>query len=383
MWARILVYGYQVLVVVASYAAAFVLIPPHAGIVPVLVGAAASLVLSRFSGLPLRRQVRVSVVRECRVAAPPQRTWELLSSAEAWSLRPGFHVFDVPPPEGMPPLRAIIRVDSRGVSCGARELIELPPSAAQPGRSLLMRTVARAKSRITLTIRVVGEGSGTQVVVTAQQPARLASVLDVKAALRKALAAWLGECAAVLAGERGWPGQEMSPDVLAALAAPLAAGDVTEATASVLIAADPSRVWEVIWDPATRLPDSSQVATGFVPGRPVGRTGEIQYEITMSSRLGGALSLYVNYVSDMEPGRMARTRVSGPVPFEMLYRVEPEHGATRLSLTCRFTDPSLRGQKEEVHASIEKTATTYKILLEGTNPPDRRKTSQVLRPNRL
>ena len=57
-------------------------------------------------------------------------------------------------------------------------------------------------------------------VVTAQQVATLASVIDVEVAGRKVLAAWLGECAAVLAGDRGSPGQEISPDVLAALAAP-------------------------------------------------------------------------------------------------------------------------------------------------------------------
>jgi hypothetical protein len=50
-------------VIVESYAAAFALIPPRAGIVPVLVGLAASLVLTRLSGLPLRRRLLVSVVR--------------------------------------------------------------------------------------------------------------------------------------------------------------------------------------------------------------------------------------------------------------------------------------------------------------------------------
>ena len=370
MRARVLIYGCRVLVVVASYVAAFLLIPPYANVVPLLVGLAASVVLLRLSGLPLRRRVTVSVVRECLVAAAPQRAWELLSSAEAWSLRPGFHAFDVPPPEGMPPLRATIQVASRGAICGAQELIELPPTAGQPGRTLLMRYVTRPGSPASLTIRVVPEGSGTRVIVTAQQTARLASALDVKAAARKALAAWLGECAAVLAGDRGWPGQEMSPDVLAALAAPLAAKDVTEASASVLIAADPARVWEAAWDPATRLPDSGTVAAGFVPGRPVGRPGEIQYEINRSSQLDGALLLYVIYVCDIEPGRMALTRASGNIAGEMLYRIEPGSGGTRLSLTSRFTDPRLLGKTEQIQANFEKFAARYKVLLEGMNPPD-------------
>ena len=144
---------------------------------------------------------------------------------------------------------------------------------------------------------------------------------------------------------------------------------MTEASASVLIAVDPARAWEVVWDPATRLPESSIVAAGFVPGRPVGQAGEIQYEITKSSQPDGALLLHVNYVCDMELGRMARTRISGPVPSEMLYRIEPESDGTRLSLTCRFTDPRLHKNEEKVQANIEKAAADYKVLLEGTNAP--------------
>ena len=155
MWARILMYGGRVLLAVGSYAAAFALIPPHAGIVRVLVGLAAAMVLMQFWGRLLRRRVLVSVVRQCRVAAPPERVWSLLSSAEAWSLRPGFHAFDVAMPEGMPPILATIRVHSRGVSCFAQELIELPRTAGQPGRSLLMRSATRPGSPATLTISVV------------------------------------------------------------------------------------------------------------------------------------------------------------------------------------------------------------------------------------
>ena len=367
VWARILMYGGRVVLAVGSYAAAFALIPPRVGIIRILVGFAAAMVLMQLWVRLLRRQVLVSVVRECLVAAPPERVWALLSSAEAWSLRPGFHAFGVPPLEGMPPLLATIRVHSRGVSCSAQELIELPRTAGQPGRSLLIRSATRPGSPASLTIRVAREGSGTRVVVTAQELARLASVFDVEVAGRKVLTAWLDECAAVLAGDRDRPGQEMSPDVLAALAAPLSAGDVTEASASVLIAVDPARAWEVVWDPATRLPGSNTVAAGFVPGRPVGQAGEIQYVISTSSQPDGALLLHLNYVCDMEPGRMARTRISGPIHSEALYRIEPESDGTRLSLTYRFADPRLRKNKEKVQANVEKDADNYKVLLEGTN----------------
>lgn len=369
MWARILRYGGRVLLAVGAYAATFALIPPHVGIVPLLAGFAATLVLLRLWGWLLRRRILVSVERECLVAAPPQRAWALLSSAGAWSLRPGFHAFDAPLPEGMPRLLGIIQVHSRGANCYAQELTEPPPTAGQSGRLLVFRSAARPGSPAPLTVQVVRTGAGARVVVTARQLVRLANALDVQAAGRKSLAAWLGECAAALTGDRAWPGQEMSPDVLAALAGPLAAGDVPEVSASAVIAVDPASAWEAVWDPATRLPESNTVAAGFVPGRPVGRAGEIQYELSKSSQVDGALLLHVNYVCDIEPGRMALTRISGPFPGEALYRVEPEYGGTRLSLTYRLTDPRLRGKTEKVQANIEKFVANYKALLEGTNAP--------------
>jgi hypothetical protein len=73
----------------------------------------------------------------------------------------------------------------------------------------------------------------------------------------------------------------------------------------------------------------------------------------------------------MEPGRMARVRTSGPVPGETLYHIEPEYGGTRLSLTGRFIHRRQRGQQEKVQAHMEEAAARYKVLLEGTNAPDR------------
>lgn len=369
---RILVYGGRLLILavimVGSFAVAAALGPSSGGNVTVLAGLACYLLLSLLLRRLLLRRVLVSVTRACSVDAPPERVWALLSSAEAWSLRPGYHAFDVPPPAGMPPLRLITRARSGRVSCSVVELAELP-AAGRRDRSLVIASAGHPEpDAITLTIQVVREGTGTRVGITARQPARLASRLNVQAAWRKMLTAWLGECAAVLTGRRGWPGQAVAPDLLAALAAPLPGEKALEAGASVLIAVDPARAWQAVWDPATSLalPDSSTIAAGFVPGTPVGQPGEIQYSVSRSQRPGGPMLASLQYVRDLEPGRMALTRFSGPIEGEALHRVEPEAGGTRFTLSFRFTDPKVRKAGNGLQAGTEKEVARYKTLLEET-----------------
>ena len=370
---RILVYGGMLLIAAGSLTVANVLLPADASTLAALVGLAAYFVLSRLWLRLLRWRIPVSVTTECSVAAPPDQVRALLSSAEAWSLRPGHHAFDIPPPAGMPPLRFIARVRSGRAGCSAMELA-VPPAAGQPGKSLMMRSTGLpASDAMTLTIRVAPEGSGTRATITARQPAKLGGRLDVKAEWRRNLADWLSECEAVLTGRRDWPGQAVRPDVLAALAAALPAGKTVEASASVLIAVPPARAWQAIWDPVTSLalPESDTVAAGFVPGAPVGRPGEIQYSIARSPRPGQRMPAYLQYVREFEPGRMALTRVTGPIECEVLHLVEPAPGGTRFTLTFRFTDARVRRAKEKVQANTEKEVAKYKVLLEGTGAPQR------------
>ena len=321
----------------------------------------------------LRWRIPVSVTSQCSVAAPPDRVWALLSSAEAWSLRPGHHAFDVPPSAGMPPLRLIAAVRSGRTRCSAVELTA-PPAAGPPGRSLMMRSTGLpAPAAVTLTIRVAPEGSGARATITVRQPAKLGGRLDVKAEWRRNLGDWLSECEAVLTGRRDWPGQAVRPDVRAALAVPLPAGKTVEASASVLIAVPLARAWQTVWDPATSsaLPESNTVAAGFVPGAPVGRPGEIQYSVARSPRHGQLMLAHLQYVREFEPGRMALTRVTGPIECEVLHLVEPAPGGTRFTLTFRFTDARVRRAKKKVQADTEKEVAKYKVLLEGTGTSQR------------
>ena len=375
---RILVYGGMLLIAAGSLTLANVFLPAVARTLVALVALAAYFLLSRLWLRLLRWRIPVSVTSQCSVAAPPDRAWALLSSAEAWSLRPGSHAFDVPAVAGLPRLRVVTRIvsrpGSRRAASATYELADFPGTAGQPGRTLVTRTAGLPEARAVIqTIQVTPEGSGTRIVVTARWPARLAGALDVRAAWRKSMAAWLRECEAVLAGHRDWPGQAVPPDLLAALAAPLPAGKLVEVSATAAIAVDPVRAWRAIWDPATNLalPESRAVAAGFVPGAPVGRAGEIQYTISRHQRPDSGMLTHLQYVTDFEPGRMAVARLSGLVDCEISHFVAPGPGGTRYNLTCRLAGRKLRKKQEALQAGIEQQVAQLRVLLEGTGSPQR------------
>ena len=59
------------------------------------------------------------------VAAPPERVWQLLSSAAAWSVRPENFSFDVPvTSDAGLPLRFWLRASSLGVAVSLHEVSE-------------------------------------------------------------------------------------------------------------------------------------------------------------------------------------------------------------------------------------------------------------------
>lgn len=378
MWrGRTLVYGGMALLGAASVA--FGVLLQQQGLTLLLRVFCAAALFSALLGLwnrLMRRRVRVTVTRERSVTAPPDRVWELVSSAEAWSLRPAHHAFDVPPVAGWPPLRAVIRVRPR-VACYVQEIAELPASAGSPDRTLVLRSAGLPESvGVTLSITVTPEGPGTRVVMTTNAPrqATLANALDVAAVLRADLTTWLARCESVLTAGRDWPGQEMASDVLATLAAPLPAGRVAaELSASTLIAVDPYVAWAAIIDPTLKLPGDNDVACGIVPGGPVGQAGEVRYSIS-SQRSGGALTADVTCVLDIEPGRLALMRGHSRLQdCEMVHLVEPAAGGTRYTLTLRLAGRRFRKQQQQaiIRATVEKYGARVKDFLEDTTAPQR------------
>ena len=221
---------------------------------------------------------------------------------------------------------------------------------------------------VTLSITVIREGRGSRVVMTADAPrqATLASALDLTAIWRADLTTWLARCESVLTERQDWPGQEMTGDVLAVLAAPLPPKRVrAELSASTLIAVDPDVVWAAIMDPTLELPGDNTVAGGVVPGGPAGHPGELRYSIS-SQRSGGELTADVTCLLGIEPGRrMALRGHSRLLGCEIVHLVEPAAGGTRYTLTFRVAGRRFRKQQQQaiVRASAAKYGARVKDFL--------------------
>ncbi len=368
MRVRILMYPGRVVIGVLTAAVTFIvywLLKPQTIAPSILLALVVYIVLVRYWGrlMRQRRPLRVTVTRT--IAAPPGQVWSLLSGAEAWSLRPGHYAFDVAPLAGQP-LRVVLRVGQSGrVGCVPYELTELPASPDQTARSLTMRVPGPAGTAVAHTVRVAPDGSGAQVVITGEALVQRAGALAGRAEWRAELGCWLDEGAAVLAGHRYAPTNAVPSDVLAALAAPLPSEGAIEVSASALIAAAPARVWRVIWDPSTtlRMPATTVIAAGLVPGSPVGQAGEIQYFVNRDERRGGPLRAHLHYARATEPGHMAVGRISGTLSCEVLHRIEPAAGGTSFTLTYRFAEPKVI--RERVQADLDAEVTRYKSLIEG------------------
>lgn len=305
----------------------------------------------------------VVVTRSQVIQAPPERVWSLLSSPEAWSLRPAKFAFDVTVPEGNP-LRLMLGLGGAGPICVLYETSE-----EVPGRTMSLQTSGTVPpGREHLSLSATPQGSGTQATITATRlPEPGTSKSDIKAYWEVQLKIWLANLSAVIEGQSPWPDTGMSSGLRAACTPQAPLAPAAEASASALIRAPIDQVWRAVYAPESGLlidPDHVLCA-GRVPGPPVGQVGEMQYFVRRFD--DGRLTATVCVVTELADQRSALTASIAPRHTEMLHLVTPTAEGTQLQLTTRWPASKVKKQvlKRQMADWIQASVDDYKRLIES------------------
>jgi uncharacterized protein YndB with AHSA1/START domain len=136
------------------------------------------------------------VERSQVIDASPQRVWALLSSPEAWALRPAAFAFDIRPSTGER-LRITLGLARAGPYCVLYEI-----TGEVPGQTISLQAKGpRSLGREQLTLSAVAQDGGTKTTITARnQLVHRASKASVKAFWEVQLQIWLENLSAVSQG---------------------------------------------------------------------------------------------------------------------------------------------------------------------------------------
>ncbi len=306
-------------------------------------------------------------VRQARVVpASLERAWALLDSPAVWSLQPGGFSFGVALPDEARQLRVVLA----GRRSGGLTAAVFEVSEEVPGRSVTLRRASGSPpGNLELCLSAAPGRRGTKIAITVQDRVSIFSSGEAQANWQDQLKAWVGECAAVIAGRRLPAGDGIPADIAAACTARHPAQDAGKAastSASTLISAPADRVWRILRDPAvSQAVDPSIIAAGLLPGMPAGQAGEVKYVIRRTP--GGGLRAGVVDARVLDEGRavLARDVASGSAYGETQYEVEPDQNGTRLTLTTRITAPTAASLQQDLDTRVTTLASRYKTAIEA------------------
>lgn len=308
----------------------------------------------------------IRVERAEVVDGEPAHVWALLSSPAAWSLWPHApFMFDVP---GTEALRLYIGRTPRGLGS-----VLLEVSDQVPGAMVRLLTLPTGRQEYTLSV-AAGRRGTSKVSVRVKEIVPRRQERGFEQRRRKEVKGWLSAIRAVIEGRARWPGTDMPTKLLQACLAQQRIEDAQDASASVLINADPATVWDAVHSPETArdLGESPPVYSGYVPGTPQGEAGEMQYFVSSSD--DGRLTGQVIVVPEAIPQRSALACVIGG-QLEQHYLLTPESdsGATRLDLTFRWPAPkgadAAAAARSRMAAAAEVYASGYRSLIEAADGP--------------
>jgi hypothetical protein len=289
------------------------------------------------------------------VSADPETAWSLLSSAQVWSLRPGYFAFDAVVPDS-PPVRCLLHATTSVVRQGVLTLRSEQPGVAaswgfpRGGTVTFSVRPRRGGAVVAISLRLPGDSA-------------IARRLFERKRTDQVMDAWLARAWLVLEGREPWPAG-MPADVAQACGArpPWKATD--SVSASVLIAAPLDVVWEAIWSPTQ--PGDGTLASGQVPGTPVREPGEMQYVIRRNA--DGQLAMTTVIVREMAYQHSALTDGLGLTHPEMSYLLTEEKDGVRLEMTSSWHQPAMVGEPQAVrnqNAQFVRSVTAeYKAAIE-------------------
>ena len=313
------------------------------------------------------RLSQLTVERAEAIEAAPDRVWALLSSPAAWSLRRARFAFDVTPAPGIR-LRMMIGVSSADSLSRLYRVRE-----ETPGRSMTVDTPDTAPPGEVITLAAQRRRRATIVTITVAGLVRSGGKPDAMAYWRRELEVWLSRLREVLEGQRPWPGPAMHPALLQACVHREPLRDPAQASASTLIRAPVSQVWELVCAPGSlRHADPQRVlCAGRVPGTPACRPGDMRYYVH-GQPAGGRMTGSVYVLTAAEEQRSALlVQVSAP-HFEVLHTLAPDPAGTRLGLTYRWPARTPRKNREALRrlmaGEVQATASGYRNLAEGGGP---------------
>lgn len=310
------------------------------------------------------RHSPVVVERSLVIDAPPERVWSLLSSPEAWSLRPAMFAFDVAAPLGSR-LRIMLGLGRAGPICVLYEISE-----EIPGQAIVLHTPATLPpGREHLLLSAAPQGHGTRATIMASSlVARGSSKGDLKAYWQVQLETWLGNLSAVIEDRSPWPGAGMGPGLCVACSPRALLASPAEASASALIGAPIGQVWQAVHAPESALlmDPGHVVCAGQVPGTPAGRVGEMQYFVRRSD--DGRLTASACVVTELTDQHSALTATITPRHTEVLHLVTPAPRGTQLQLTTRWPAGKVKNQamKRQMADWVQLAVDGYKKLIENT-----------------
>ncbi len=311
------------------------------------------------------RESTVQVERMRALDADPLRVWSLLSSPAAWSLRPLRFAFDVPePPAGTGRLRCVLSTVGHVTSCAVLEA-----SGQTPDQAICwQRRDRRPAGNQAYKLAVRPGQRGTTACIAVRDVVARESRAGWKTQWEAELGIWLDALQAAVEGQRPWPGAKIPNDVRQACSLRPAAAAYDSVSAETLISAPLGVVWEAVWAPETSrsLHPALVAYAGHVPGTPQREAGEMQYCICRNA--DGRLTADVHVVSEFAYQQSALTQRVGPPHTQVLHLFAPTGRGTRLTLTLRWPEGTLREDNQEVRRSLtelmQRNANGYRAIIE-------------------